>query len=148
MREIQGDIWATQCDWLCITTNGMVRNDGRAVMGRGIARQAKDLIPDIDLRLASSLVAKGNVVSVIALYQNKWIISFPTKNDWRMDSDLELIKQSALQLKAHFDNQSSKPTVLLPRPGCANGHLNWSEVKNVIAPILTDEEFIIVNRFS
>jgi len=141
----QPDIWQVECDWLCITTNGMIRNDGKAVMGKGIARQAKDRIPDIDIALAESITRKGNIVSVIGKHENKWIISFPTKHDWRDDSDINLIKQSSEQLKSHFDKQQTKPTVLFARPGCGNGKLIWSDVKAIIGQILTDDKFVVVN---
>lgn len=145
MKELHGNLWDMQGDWLCITTNGMIRKDGTAVMGRGIALQAKERVTDIEKSLAKSLTAKGNVVSVIGRYQNKWIVAFPTKHHWRDDSTIELIQTSARQLKEHFDKQPIKPLVLLPRPGCANGKLNWDDVKRAIEPILTDDHFIIVS---
>jgi hypothetical protein len=43
-REITGDLWQLadfgHADAVCITTNGYVRRDGHAVMGRGCALQA------------------------------------------------------------------------------------------------------------
>jgi hypothetical protein len=143
--ELQGNLWNMQGDWLCITTNGVIRKDGTAVMGRGIALQAKERIPEIDKFLASSLTVKGNVVAVLGRHDNKWIIAFPTKHHWKDDSTIELIRTSAIQLKAHFDKQIVKPTVLLPRPGCANGNLRWTDVKRVIEPILDDDHFIVVS---
>lgn len=146
MIEREGDLWNMDCNWLCITTNGIIRSDGKAVMGRGVALQAKERIPLIDTILAEKLIKNGNIVSALLSYENKWIISFPTKHNWRDKSDLDLIISSAQQLKKHFDSQSKKPIVLLPRPGCANGGLEWSLVKDAIKPILTDDEFIIVHN--
>ena len=146
MIEIVGDIWDQQCDWLCITTNGIVKKDGRAVMGAGIALQAKQRYPNIDLILAKKIKERGNVVSSLVKDGKKVIIAFPTKNDWRDSSDIGLIIQSAEQLRKHFFNNILKPLVMLPRPGCSNGGLEWTEVRESIAPILDDDKFIIIDR--
>lgn len=145
MIEVQGNIWEQHCDWLCITTNGIIRQDGKAVMGRGIALQAKQRCPNIDSILAKQIKTHGNVVAPLLKLNNKWILSFPTKHHWKNPSDLKLIKQSAKQLKQYFDKAKKKPIILLPRPGCANGGLNWQEVKKILEPILTDDNFIVIN---
>lgn len=146
MQEKTGDIWeyTRNCDWLCITTNGIVKKNGRAVMGRGIALQAKRRFPYIDLVLAERIRSRGNVVSPLVKAENYWILSFPTKHHWRTPSDIDLIRRSAEQLKQHFDEQEKKPLVVMPRPGCGNGQLEWSDVKRVIEPILDDPGFLII----
>jgi len=143
MIETTGNIWDQKCDWLCITTNCVINKAGRCVMGKGTALQAKQRCPDIDLILAQKIKEKGNIVHCLLKYEDKWIISFPTKNDWRNPSDLDLIKSSAKQLKQHYNVQTKKPIVMLPRPGCSNGQLEWEEVKEVIAPILVEDDFVI-----
>ena len=42
MIETSGNLWHfhTQGRWVVTTTNGSVRKDGCAVMGRGVAREA------------------------------------------------------------------------------------------------------------
>jgi len=40
VKEVDGNLWEIEADWRVITTNGFVKKDGRAVMGRGVARQA------------------------------------------------------------------------------------------------------------
>jgi len=152
MKEITGNIWEQKCDWLCITTNGIVKNsgnsylNGEAVMGAGIAKQAKERYPDLPLKLGKKIKEKGNVVSCLGKRDGKWIISFPTKNDWKDKSSIELIKQSASQLKNYFDKQEVKPVVIIPRPGCANGGLNWEDVKKEIENILVDDNFLIISQ--
>jgi hypothetical protein len=77
------------------------------------------------------------------------IISFPTKHHWRENSNIYLIKKSAEELEALIRYRiqiklwDENVTILLPRPGCGNGGLNWSYVKPVIAPILSDNVTII-----
>lgn len=146
MIEMVGDIWDQDCDWLCITTNGDIKKNGRSVMGRGIALQACQKYPNIDLILARKIKERGNVVSSLVKDGKKIIIAFPTKYHWRDKSDINLIAQSAEQLRGYFFNQKTKPLVMLPKPGCSNGGLDWDDVKEKISEILDDDRFIIIDR--
>lgn len=147
-------------DIICITTNGMIKRNGCAVMGAGIAKAARDLFQGIDLILGQKLRESGNHVHHLLtspkLYYSMntvhaepdvriHVVSFPTKNDWRNDSDLSLIVQSCHEL-VDFCNQIHANHCYIPRPGCNNGHLDWeTQVKPAISPIL-DDRFIVVYR--
>jgi hypothetical protein len=145
MKEIKGNIWNQECDWLCITTNSNIRSDGNAVMGRGVALEAAQRFPGIAKVLANHLRQNGNVVGLLMKACGKYIFSFPTKNNWWDNSDLDLIKKSTLELKKLYDLEDKKPIVILPRPGCANGKLSWESVKPILEKILTDDNFLIYN---
>jgi hypothetical protein len=135
MKIFNCDIFslADRADAICITINGIIKADGRAVMGAGNALQAKKLYPDIDLRLADHLNNHGNVPGIINL--KPCIVSFPTKNHWRDKSSLFLIEQSA-QLLALMIKERHWQKVALPKPGCNNGHLKWEEVEPIIEKYL------------
>ena len=63
MKEITGDIWDyhKQGHWIVITTNGTVKSNGEAVMGRGIALQARaKFIQHPDLR--EKLLSTGDAI--------------------------------------------------------------------------------------
>ena len=98
MKIYRCDIWslADRADAICITTNGLTKANGEAVMGKGIALQARQRFPGIDRVLGDHLRARGNVPGIINV--NPAIVSFPTKNDWRDKSDLDLIEKSARKL--------------------------------------------------
>lgn len=144
--------------WICVTTNGDIRKDGRAVMGAGIAREVRDRFPGIDKILAQKLKARGNRVSYLCDVPEFGIkarlLSFPTKNHWQDDSSLELIEASARELAAQFRRASEyylqagerSPIVIIPRPGCSNGRLDWKLVKSRIAPILAESNFWIITK--
>jgi len=147
MKEAKGDIFSlpTKRDYteaICITTNGIIRNNGRAVMGAGVAKAFRDRFPGIDKNLATHILQCGNVPGNLGVYEGCLVLSFPTKYHWSDNSDLELIQQSAKLLREMVDN-IGVTTVYLPRPGCANGHLNWDDVKASIEPYF-DDRFIIV----
>ena len=153
MKEITGNLWDFDGQpgyTCCITTNGTIRKDGLAVMGRGCAKEAAERYPHLPKILGDHLLGAkehGNVVwnaNVGKDGQYHFLLIFPTKHNWRDRSDLELIKHSAIQLsfQAH---RNPRMVYILPRPGCNNGGLKWEEVKAVIGTILPDNVWVISN---
>lgn len=133
---------------VCVTTNGIIKKDGNAVMGAGIAKTA-DTRFQLATKLADHLRKNGNTVADLGAYQYKTsqfhIASFPTKNHWRDNSIPELIRQSAIQLVALANKNNFKHIFLTP-PGCGCGGLNYTtDVKPILEPIL-DDRFTIVFR--
>lgn len=155
MRELRDvDFWTFPAAYRCITTNGVLRSDRRrAVMGKGIALQAVHCAENIlkppanlEVILGAALIAGGNHVHVL---EPTKFISFPTKNDWRRPSDVDLIRRSACELRDVFFGEAPKirlgpdDMVLLPPPGCGNGGLSWPDVKPILAEILIDNRFCV-----
>lgn len=139
MLEECGDFWTMPAGLRCITTNGALRRNGNAIMGKGIALEARKRYHDVEAILGSLINKYGNHV----FYLGYDIISFPTKYHWKQDSDIQLIKRSSQELVALLKDNPAK-RVLLTRPGCGNGNLQWSEVKPVIQEIFADNKFVIV----
>lgn len=139
MLEEFGDFWHIRGDLFCVTTNGATRISGDAVMGKGVALQARRKYPDIEIELGKLIRLYGNHV----FHLGHRIISFPTKHHWRQDSDIKLIKRSATELVMLLENNPVR-RVLLTRPGCGNGNLKWDDVKPAIQDILGDDKFIII----
>lgn len=142
MREMTGNIWDNHRPVpghiLAITTNGLVNKDNHAIMGRGVALEAKQRFPWVPEVLGRMLINNGNHVH----YLGSNLISFPTKNDWRHKSDIELITQSCRELMT-LKSLYRWHWVILPRPGCENGGLTWEEVRIIISTILDDSIYII-----
>ncbi len=162
MKEARIDLFRTlgKVDWACITTNGEIKRDGRAVMGRGIAEQAKTRWPGIDLVLANGIRTRGNVPNFLGYVDKflRWtpsdpsldlkqtlLWSFPTKHNWRDKSDMDLIIQSARALVQEAVNFPDIE-IVLPRPGCSNGGLNWVYVHKYLARHLDDRFTIVTNE--
>lgn len=145
MKEVKGNIWDFyyQGYWIGITTNGVIKNNGEAVMGKGLAKEAKKLFPDLPSELAEHLKRFGNTMAVFPNYN---LICIPTKNDWKNTGDLELIEYSCEQLKELFEvNLTYLPNEFyIPRLGCGNGGLNWEDVKPIMEKYLNDR-FIVVS---
>ena len=149
MIERVGDIWRSEARVICITTNGMTRINGNGIMGAGIAKQARNRVRHIETALGIGIRTFGNVVQRIGVWESPGgifieILSFPTKNDWRDPSDLELIQKSAEALtRWHEKNGRPDNTYALTRPGCGNGGLDWTVVRSVLEPILREDRYII-----
>lgn len=142
MQEIKQDLWSfPDADALCITTNGTVKRNGQAVMGRGCAREAAQRFPHVPSRLGTLLNEYGNRTQIID--ERLRLVAFPVKHHWFEQADLALIQHSAKELVTLADTHGWT-SVVLPRPGCGNGQRTWEEV----APLLTflDDRFMIVSR--
>jgi len=153
MLEAFGNIWdhPNKYGAIVITTNGIVKNNGEAVMGRGIALEAKQNYPDLPKRLGNVLKQFGNITWLHEFdfwngeedYQ-KWVITLPVKHHWKDKADIELIQDSIFRLVAIADEVGIKK-IIMPRPGCGNGGLKWEDVKPVIEPYL-DDRFTVMER--
>lgn len=147
MIEVFGDIWELAADnkasAIAITTNGFVKKNGNAVMGRGIALEAAQRYPGIESDLGDLLFTAGNEVWLIATDETyKFdVLTLPVKYNWWEKADIELIKKSIRRLVDFTDN-SKYNLVLIPRPGCGNGKLKWEDVKPIIEPYLDDRFWI------
>ena len=97
MQERKGSMWNADATHYCVTTNGIIKSNGELVMGAGIALQAKQRFPELPRLFAKHVKARGNTPCAIRHASGKYYVSFPTKNDFRNPSDLELIIKSACQ---------------------------------------------------
>jgi hypothetical protein len=144
MVEICGNVFDLMKTYknICIPTNGNINNKKiEAVMGAGVARQAKKLFPGIEKNLAYHLIAFGNKVGYMGDWDDISVYSFPTKTHWFEKSSISLIVQSAIQLMELIEiNKIDK--ILLPAPGCGCGGLKWENVRPEIENILDDKVYI------
>lgn len=150
MIEVRGDLWKLEPDEYpalkLVTTNGECRrSDGAAVMGRGCAKQAKEMLPGIDYKLGELLREYGNrVMRLGALPDGSHIGSFPVKHSWKEKADLALIERSAHQL-VELADRFGYAMVYLPRPGSGNGGRSYEgEIRPLIERILTGDRFVVV----
>ena len=169
MIEIKGDLWNQNCDALCITTNGFVKKNGEAVMGKGCAKQACERIPELARRLGHSLNIDGNNPSLLGLYGDYNLYSFPVKSisekclmdrsnvvrhmrdkfnyaddvpGWACVAREELIVASA-QAMVDIAYERNYQKIVLPRPGCGAGELKWENICPMLSALLDDRFYVI-----
>lgn len=145
MRELTGvDIWDfhDRGDWICIPTNGVVKQNGDLVMGKGLALEAARRYPSAPHVWGSAVQMFGNIP---APYWSARMVSFPTKHHWQDKTDLGLIKESAELLMRFLEMNPTIQRIYLPRPGVGFGRLDWEEVRPVLEPILGDQVIVVTN---
>jgi hypothetical protein len=142
MLETVGDIWehAVRGDIIVITTNGSLTRDGRAVFGRGVAKQAVLRFPGIADTLGRLLAEQGSHVFDLGC----GIVSFPVEETAWSQPDLRIIARSAEELRLLAD-RSGWRLVVVPRPGCGGGGLAWKDVQPLLAPWF-DERFVVISQ--
>jgi len=138
MREVTGNLWDYPADWRVIPTNGFIKQNGAAVMGRGLARQATERFPGLANYLGHLLCAEGNHVHPLPEFG---LITFPVKHNWWEQASLELIERSVKELKLLFVG-GTQVSISLPRVGCGNGRLSWDDVKPLLEGL--DWRFTVV----
>lgn len=158
------NMFIENADAIVITTNGFVKKNGEAVMGRGTARQASRLWYGIAKVLGEKINKKGNKVFLLThelengiryfklprkdgplLMPVPWhVVTFPVKKIWSDPADLTLIKESCIQLLDLIKEKGWK-RVLLPRPGCGNGGLSWeSNVRPLLKKTIGKDDHIVI----
>jgi len=71
------------------------------------------------------------------LINEKFIVNFPTKQHWRVPSEISYIQDGLVALKKaikEYDIQS----IAIPPLGCGLGGLDWNVVKPMIIEALQD----------
>jgi hypothetical protein len=141
MKEIKGNLWEQE-GILCITTNNFVKNNGCAVMGRGCAKEASIIYTELPRKYGAYLLKKDYTSLYRFTTEKHDMIMFPVKHNWFEQADVELIKDSARKLAIIAQNEPHRKFIL-PRPGCGNGHLEWSVVMPAIEKLLPDNVLVI-----
>lgn len=160
VKQFTGDIWQMHdAGWyVTIPTNLFIKNDGEAVMGRGIALQATRKFPRCALwygfhlkehvrntpdgrnpRLEDVSPEGYGLISV----NHEWRALFlPVKTSWNQGARKTLIELSLKDLHRQLTNRywqerDPVPGVAIPRLGCGNGMLDWeSDVKPMMREFL------------
>jgi hypothetical protein len=142
MHEITGDLWAQHAAGavVAITMSGMATPAGKSIMLRGCARQAAERFPELIRIHGSLLVNHGNHVFDLG----RRIVSFPVEADPFQNPDLGLIERSCRELvELAYDRTWHQ--VVVPRPGCGGGGLEWREVRPILAKYF-DDRFYVITR--
>ena len=140
MFEAVGDIWeyAGRGDIIVISSNGSLTRDGRAVLGRGVAKQAGLRFPELAEKMGRLIGSQGNCV----LDLGGGIVTFPVEESAWSQPDLRIIARSARELRLLADHLEWK-RIIVPQPGCGGGGLAWKDVRPLLSPWF-DERFTVI----
>jgi len=139
------DLWnfLGKVDAICITTNGIVKSNKGLVMGAGCAKEAAERFPDLPKIFGRHVLLYGNTICVHNENELKTaLVSFPTKEDWKDPSSLDLIIRSSMSL-VRITDEKGWERVVLPMPGVGFGQLDFKLVSEAIQPLF-DNRFVVV----
>lgn len=140
MQEIRGDLWEFHGRAvIAVTTCGQLDRRGECVMLRGCARQARDRFPGLAGTLGALILAGGNHVFDLG----DGIVSFPVEDDPFGISDPRLIERSCRELVALAAREGWR-RIVVPRPGCGGGGLEWSGVRPILGRHF-DDRFLVIS---
>jgi len=139
MLETNGNLWDFN-GIHCVTTNGFIKKDGRAVMGKGCAKQASLHYVNLPFILGGRIKSEGNHVYYFSEFN---VITFPVKHAWYEPADPRLIVQSAHELMDLITKRNIIENIYLPRPGVGNGRLLWLDVKPLIEHVLSNQVIVV-----
>lgn len=129
-----GDMWTAygDADLFLITTNSTLKKNGSLVMGRGIARQARDRFPGLDVTLGREIARHcGNHGEYGLLVSPRWPVAklgaFQVKTHYARPASLSLIRRSVATLLAWCERHPHA-AVRLNFPGIGNGGLARAQV--------------------
>ncbi len=139
MKEDSGNLWDYDAQYRVVMTNGIVIGHA-LVMGAGVALQARNRFPQLSRKLGKLVSEQGNVPYLL---EQEGIITLPTKRHWKDKSDRTLIVSGITRLVA-LVNEHKISSVVMTRPGCGNGWLDWKDVKGDIEGLL-DDRFTVLS---
>lgn len=138
IRYITGDIFKSSAQALTNTVNL------RGVMGKGLALKFKDAFPGLFESYAIDIMEKKIAIGAPTIWKGpvKWVVNFPTKDDWRKPSAYEYIEKGLIGLRVKLDEWGVL-SLAIPALGCGLGSLDWLIVKPMIVKHLGDMEMAI-----
>jgi O-acetyl-ADP-ribose deacetylase (regulator of RNase III) len=125
---VKGNLFTSPAKVLTNTVNTV------GVMGKGIAKTAKEIYPEMFRRYQELCERKQLTVGTLWLYKtpHKWILNFPTKAHWRQPSKPEYIEAGLKKFVMIYASQGIT-SIAFPRLGCGNGELDW---ETVVQPLM------------
>jgi O-acetyl-ADP-ribose deacetylase (regulator of RNase III) len=125
IRSCRGDLLGSRMQTLVNTVNCV------GVMGKGIAFSFKNNYPDMFTDYKKRCDRHEIKLGQPYLYkvtEQRWILNFPTKDHWRMNSSLKDV-EAGLKYLAENCKAWGVTSLAVPPLGCGNGNLNWRDVE-------------------
>ena len=148
MKFKKGDMWESfpESDLFLVTGNSVVKKDGTLVMGRGIAKEAKERYPQFPLAAGQYLSRHqeyrknkpyGLLLNVYKMCPKLGV--FQVKAHYKDKASIELIRYSTMLLSIYIKKYESMiNTVNLNFPGIGYGGLDRKEVLPILEEFLSD----------
>jgi len=129
IQLITGDLWEQhqQGHVIAVTRGGLVGKGGPCAMPSGTAKQAAQKFPHLPYILGDQIKKFG--IHVFDLGNR--IVSFRVENRPFENPDLSIIDRTCKELVA-LTTYKGWQHVVVPRPGCGQGRLQWNDVQPIL----------------
>lgn len=148
MIEKCGDLFEIRrnYDAICCTTNAVVKSNGELVMGAGVAKAFSEHYPWLAHNWGQRVKKYPDIDVFVTLMRSKpHLIYFRTKNHYKDKSRVDDVESAIFNL-VDLTNRIGWKKVLLPRPGCGYGELDWKkDVKHILEKNLDDRFEVITH---
>lgn len=132
---IKGNVFESEAQTIVNTVNCL------GVMGKGIALEYKKRYPEMFIKYKQLCDKKLFNIGQLWLYktENKWILNFPTKLDWRNKTEIEYLE---LGLKKFVNEYKIKgiTSIGFPLLGANNGGIDPKVSLNIMCKYLQECE--------
>jgi O-acetyl-ADP-ribose deacetylase (regulator of RNase III) len=127
LTYMHGDLFSAPSDAILV-----IPVNCRGVAGCGLAKQCRERYPrwfeEYRTSCLSYQLSLGHLLLHVSL--DRWIIDFPTKDDWRSPSRLADIEAGLCALSRQSASLTYVTAVLaVPKLGCGAGGLCWRDVQ-------------------
>lgn len=144
MFIVNKDIWldADELDYICITTNSVVKNNFDLVMGAGIAKEANNRVKGLAKDFGRQICQLEKKMGVYGLLvdKTKKYIAFQTKIHYKDGSPLHVVQKST-RLLYNLAIALPDKTFGLPYPAVNHGGRSKAEIYPIIS-VLPDNVIV------
>ena len=116
----------------------------KGVMGAGVALEFSLRYPNMFKEYKQRCERAEVSVGKMDYHQedDMVIVNFPTKRHYRHDSKLEWIEDGLRHFVSTYKEQGIN-SIAFPRLGCANGHLEWTDVQPLMEKYLSNLDIMV-----
>lgn len=131
IQYVQGNIFSSKAQTLVNPVNTV------GVMGKGLAYHFKQHYPITFKKYKKACDANLMKPGMLLLTKEngRYILCFPTKEDWKKPSSLEYIEAGLAKLVSKYEEKGIE-SIAFPMLGCGCGGLNWHDVRPLMEQYL------------
>jgi O-acetyl-ADP-ribose deacetylase (regulator of RNase III) len=130
---VKGDIFESPAQTIVNTVNC------KGAMGKGLSLQFKKMYPEMYKEYKKACdqgkLKIGIILPPYKVSERRWILNFPTKDNWRFKSKLEYIESGLIYFTEKY-KEWGITSIAFPRLGCQLGGLSWKNVKPLMVQYL------------
>ena len=142
MIIVNDDVFNSDCDYIGITTNSIVKRNGELVMGAGNAKVASAKFKHLPKFFGGRIIKNGLAGKSYGIIKCGKYFAFQTKRHYKDKSDIGDVYESIMMLKDIAERNADK-TFAIPFPAINNGGLKREDVEGYLAH-LPDNVFVYI----